>query len=906
MEGVVLALALITPWMFGGVDPVFEFAIAAGLALLLILWAALTIASGQLSITRCPVTLVLALLFLAGLVQLVPLPQTLLRVISPGATDIRQEMYPQTPERLSSKPDVYAVGPPTWPTTTVYPHATRANVFRWLGLLVLFAAVRNQVASTGSLWRLSLLMLANGCLLAVFGLYQAFSKTAHQGGQTWVFWLFPAAMPFGPFINRNHFAAYINVCIALGIGLLAWLGPTEQDRKQRYMVKPNAPMEQREVWGTLFSPFVVLHSPAQLWTLVGVGLMTAALMCSLSRGGFVSLVVALIATMCLRLNWPPRIRRLEVLLIPIVLIVGLFAFIGFRPLESRLGTIFSASTLTDTRWAMWKDLISLTPRFWLLGSGYGTLGYVEPLGRGPTTFGDMAMFVEHAHNDYLEALVEGGLVRGVLTLLLVGFIFAAGFRGLRRYLGRTPGALASGAMIAFLAVALHSTVDFAMTTPAVAILAAIVVAQLVALNRADPTKPPDADHARSASVDLGPGLAVAVAVTALSLGGLMVFHAWQADRVYRLKLEAFKLVPKTGPAQYHKAIDFLEAAAKIASNDAELQSDLGQAWLDYGRSEKPGLQNLNRLPSGPFWLAVGSMSVPVAMSDLVLWNHAPYINAPLTADQESGLKTKLFEEFTFVALERLALARRLCPLLARPELRFAAHAHEMVSADPPSAYWDRALILAPCDPDLWFFAGVQRLRDKKPQMAWEDWKKSLVLFPPPLYDHQKQRLKDHLAEMVRAAAAQAGAEPRRIGEQLNAVLPNRPEEILAAAELIDPKLSATGPARPLLDRAIGLLADRAEGLSPETYHLKAQLLSKLGDVDGAIRAYGQALAIAPAQDNWRMEYVKMLMDERRWKDAITQLTIFEELQKKREKPFPDQAKNWLDEAKREQRIDRSP
>jgi O-antigen ligase/tetratricopeptide (TPR) repeat protein len=899
MEGVVLVLAVLTPWAFGGVDPVFELLIAAGLTLLLLLWAALVVAAGRLSIVRCPVTLVLGLVFVAGLVQLVPLPPALLGVVSPGASQIRQEMYPQKPEQLT--PDQPAVGRPTGPTTTVYPHATRANLFRWLGLLVLFAAVRNQVASTGSLWRLSLVMLINGCLLATLGLVQAL-RARHE------IYGFPVGnVEFGPFINRNHFAAYINMCIALGVGLLVWLGPTEQDRKQRYMVKPNAPMEQREVWGTIFSPFVVLHSPAQLWTLMGVGLMAAALMCSLSRGGFVSLLIALIATMCLRLSWPPRIRRLEVLLIPIVFIFGLFAFIGFRPLETRLGALFhGGSTAADARWSMWSDLASLAPRFWLLGSGYGTLGYVEPLARSATTFTEPATFVEHAHNDYLEALIEGGIVRGVLTLLLVGLIFAGGFRGLRRYVGRTPGALAVGAMTGFLAIALHSAVDFSMTTPAVAILAAIVAAQLVALNRADPTKPPEFDHARARSVDLGPIRFGLVCTMAIGLGGLMMLHCWQTDRAYRLKLAAFRSVNRQviGDSPNHDmAVDYLKAAVAVAPDDAEMQADFGQELLDFGGYARVHMHT--RLPAAPFFLAVGAGSVPAAIGSLAVGNDSLYMNGPLPEEQ----KATLFRKYTVPALEHFAMARRLCPLLARPQMRFAAHARELKNADPPSAYWDRALQLAPFDPDLWFFAGVQRLRDGESDKAWQAWRTSLQLFPHRPNDFQKVDLKEHLTVMVKAAIARAGSDPRRIGDLLNGIIPDRPVELLSAAELVDSSLSASGPARPLLERALLLLTDRAEGLPPEQYHLKARLLIKLGDPDGAVRAYTQAFAAAivpgsipqSTELEWRLEFVKLLIDERRWKEARQQL---------RQLPMAERdqvrVKNWLDEVNRELRLEGTP
>src|SRR5206468_925444 len=156
-------------------------------------------------------------------------------------------------------------------------------------------------------------------------------------------------------INRNHFAAYINLCIALGVGLLVWLGPSELDRKRRYMVKPNAPTEQGQEMASVFSPFTILHSPAQLWTCAGLGLMLAALVCSMSRGGVATLFIALIATLCLRLSWPIRVRRLEVLLVPILLMVGLFAWVGFHPFETRLGAALKGESLTESRWEIWGN-----------------------------------------------------------------------------------------------------------------------------------------------------------------------------------------------------------------------------------------------------------------------------------------------------------------------------------------------------------------------------------------------------------------------------------------------------------------------------------------------------------------------------------------------------------------------
>jgi O-antigen ligase len=858
MEVVVLALAVLSPWAFGGVDPVFELALTVGIVLVLLLWAAIAVAAGRFTINRCPVTLVLSLIFLAGLAQLVPLPSVLLRVVSPGAAEIRDRIYPEQPEQLTK--DTRAADKPAWPTVSVYPHATRGELFRWFAILILFAAVRNHVASTESLQRLSLVMVINGCLLAVIGIAQTL-RAKHE--IYWTFWTSSDA--FGPFVNRNHFAAYLNLCIALGIGILVRLGPTDQDRKQKYMVKPNAPEQQKEVFNVLLTPFVVLHSPAQLWTLVGIGLMVAALMCSLSRGGFATLFIALVATMCLRLSWPPRFRRLEVLLVPLVLVLGLFAWIGFRPLETRLGALFrGGESVAESRWSLWTDLLHLSPRFWLLGSGYGTLGYVEPLGRQPNTFNTPAMFVEHAHNDYLEALIEGGVIRAGLTLLLVGLIFAAGFRGLRRYGTRTPGALAVGAMTGFLAIALHSAVDFSLTTPAVAILAAVVVAQLIALDRPDPTKRPSADYTHTNLALLGSAGRVGVALAALVLGGIMILHAWQADRVYRLKLAAYLAAHKAEPADLEGARRFLDAAAAIAPDDADLQTELGQEHLDIGREERD--HALARLQS-------------------------------LSSDK----RTELFLFHTVPALEHFALARRHCPLLPRPQMRFASHATELTRADPPSKYWDRALWLAPFDPDLWYYAGQQRLKDNQPDLAWQDWRRSLALFPAkPSHDQQKQ-LQQHLRVMVAAAAKQFGPNPRQVAEQLMAhILPDRPDDLTTAAGLLDPTLSPAGPARPLLARALELLSRRPE-LSPDQYYLKARVAQALDEPDIAIKSYGQAVAFAQTPITWRIEYAKLLKEQRRWKDAQRELLIL-----RQKLPESQEVKDWLEEVDRQRKLEAGP
>src|SRR5207245_11658269 len=113
---------------------------------------------------RCPAAACLIGLTLLCLFQLVPLPHAVLRLVSPNTADIRAKLSPEKPEVVA--PGGAAMAPPDRNPVSVYPYATRAEVVRWLGVLAIFAVVRNQLTSTGAFRRLGVVVLVNGVLLA--------------------------------------------------------------------------------------------------------------------------------------------------------------------------------------------------------------------------------------------------------------------------------------------------------------------------------------------------------------------------------------------------------------------------------------------------------------------------------------------------------------------------------------------------------------------------------------------------------------------------------------------------------------------------------------------------------------------------------------------------------------------
>ena len=76
------------------------------------------------------------------------------------------------------------------------------------------------------------------------------------------------------------------------------------------------------------------------------------------------------------------------------------------------------------RVAIWSRALPLVRDFPLWGSGYGTYQFVDVLHRSDGL--DAGMIVDHAHNDYLEALVEGGLALFIPVVVAVVLVFRLG------------------------------------------------------------------------------------------------------------------------------------------------------------------------------------------------------------------------------------------------------------------------------------------------------------------------------------------------------------------------------------------------------------------------------------------------------------------------------------------------
>jgi O-antigen ligase len=347
------------------------------------------------------------------------------------------------------------------------PNATRFVLMELAGLFVYFAAALAFVDSPKRLRLVARLVVVFGFLLAVYGLMQHFLNP------TTIFWVRQPdqAVPFGPYINRHHFAGYMELTLAMPLGLL-FAGAVERDRMPLYAFAS--------------------------------AIMAIALVMTNSRGGMVSMVceilflAAIAATVRRRAargereDVGARVRAAAVRVgLGFAMIVAVFfgvLYFGGEDALSRLVGTVNADDPTTGRAHFWQGTVGIIKDHPLIGTGLGAFGSVYP--RYDTASG--AYRLEQAHNDYLQILSDAGVVGGVLGLAFLVVLFRQGVRRMHSH-DRVRRGVALGALSGCAGALVHSFFDFTLHTTANALLFLLLAALATADGRVEE---PDAQRRR--------------------------------------------------------------------------------------------------------------------------------------------------------------------------------------------------------------------------------------------------------------------------------------------------------------------------------------------------------------------------------------------------------------------------
>jgi hypothetical protein len=386
----------------------------------------------------------LALLAIAllTLVQVVPAPRTVVNALSPHAAAVRLA--------LTLNPSAV----PVWLPLSIDAAATTWASLVAIGATALFFAARAMFAS-GGVRRTVRGISAIG--LAVSGVAIAQAATAGR----MIYWRFrteyEGPLPFGPFVNRNHFATWTIMAAPVCLGYIV-------ARANKTRAAPAGFTN----WRTRLAR---MADGRTIWLTAAGAAMIGALLVSLSRSGIVSLAgAAIVSGLLLRQRMSPG--RGWWLAAALVVTIGLG--ISRVDLPALADRFTRSGSSVENRLRIWRDTLPVVRDFWLTGTGVGTyrtaLLYYQRSER--------VVQFNQAHNHYLQATAEGG----VLLLALIGCASVALARAVRERLASDGSGMywiRAGAATGLLAVALQSLWETGLVMPANAALAAVLAAMAV-------------------------------------------------------------------------------------------------------------------------------------------------------------------------------------------------------------------------------------------------------------------------------------------------------------------------------------------------------------------------------------------------------------------------------------------
>ncbi len=341
---------------------------------------------------------------------------------------------------------------PWWPISMV-PHATWTG---WLSLLPP-AAVFLGTICLGARARQSLAigLMAIGLLSVFLGLLQV----AQGPGSSLRFFDFTnATEAVGFFANRNHYAALL-YCLMVLAAVWAVEATISTSARNQWMTA-----SLLSVVGAFAVIVVLIGAQAMARSRAGVGLSMLAL-----AGAFA------FAMADRRTASTPALFRLMAASVALAFVFAM-QFALYR-VTDRFGT----DPLSDWRLIFTRRTYAIAREHWLFGSGIGTFVPVYRLHEQPH---DLLAntFVNHAHNDIVQLLLEAGAPAAVLMLaagLWLAWRMTQIWRQPPSGISDLEQGLARAATIMLVLIAIHSFVDYPLRTGAMLAVTAFAMALLV-------------------------------------------------------------------------------------------------------------------------------------------------------------------------------------------------------------------------------------------------------------------------------------------------------------------------------------------------------------------------------------------------------------------------------------------
>jgi O-antigen ligase len=316
-------------------------------------------------------------------------------------------------------------------------HATWREALKLLAVAAFFLVCYNTYRTRAQAQRALWTMIATGTLVSLFGIVQRVTWN-HR-----LYWIGPEiehGSPFGPFVNRAHFAGLMVVIVPMALALVLARTRSASPRSSRRHRRPRTWGDRFREWNsregdaTSLIPFLVL-------------VMGGAALVSGSRGGVVALLAALLAmtvgSVAHGRSWSGRAAGLALVTILVVLAgVWIGGDILYGTVERLAEELERPEESTRVR--LWADALGLWRDTPVLGTGLATFGVAFPRFRtlqGPVTF-------THAESDWVQLLTDTGAMGLGLALAAVASLGLVLLRRYRPTESRSARALALAGLVA--------------------------------------------------------------------------------------------------------------------------------------------------------------------------------------------------------------------------------------------------------------------------------------------------------------------------------------------------------------------------------------------------------------------------------------------------------------------------
>jgi len=310
---------------------------------------------------------------------------------------------------------------------SAYPYASTLEAQRLAAFAILFFLAVQVSRTAANLRLLGWMVTVFGSAVAMFSVIQSLT---FNGRIYWVWQKFDLGVVYGPYVNHAHYA-----------GLTEMLTP----------------------FPLVLAIADILSRPLRFLCLFAAALMGATIFLSKSRGGIIAFLLELVL-LGMFIALQRRHRSTLKWFLPFAAVVLVLGWLGGTSTYHHLVTFLDPlqPSLAGFRLNIVHDSFKMIAEKPVLGWGLGTFPSVYPQFRSSYT----SFFINQAHNDYLQVLVETGVVGLVFVLWFVARLYRAALAQVDRWWRDRTQAVKLAALVGCTGLLIHSFGDFNLHIPA--------------------------------------------------------------------------------------------------------------------------------------------------------------------------------------------------------------------------------------------------------------------------------------------------------------------------------------------------------------------------------------------------------------------------------------------------------